>query len=83
MPTVLREKGYKVYIYSHDHPPPHCHFVKSGEVAVVELSPVVRITHYSKGLKSELKTIQEIAEENQAMLLEAWQEIAEKKGENG
>ena len=30
MPTVLREQGFEVRIYTLDHPPPHVHVAKAG-----------------------------------------------------
>jgi hypothetical protein len=38
MPTVLREAGFEVRIYTFDHPPPHVHVWKAGAVVKIDLS---------------------------------------------
>lgn len=40
MPTVLREKGFRVMVYLEDHAPPHVHVVKDNAVAIYVLEPV-------------------------------------------
>ena len=38
MPTLIREDGFEVRIYTLDHPPPHVHVAKAGAIVKVELS---------------------------------------------
>jgi hypothetical protein len=38
MPTVFREAGFEVRIYTLDHPPPHVHVWKAGAVVKIDLS---------------------------------------------
>ncbi|OFW14864.1 MAG: hypothetical protein A3F70_03990 [Acidobacteria bacterium RIFCSPLOWO2_12_FULL_67_14] len=38
MPTVLREEGFEVRIYTFDHPPPHVHVAKAGAVVRIDLA---------------------------------------------
>jgi hypothetical protein len=38
MPTVLREDGFEVRIYTFDHPPAHVHVAKAGAVVRIELA---------------------------------------------
>jgi hypothetical protein len=37
MPTVLREAGFEVRIYTFDHPPAHVHVWKAGAVLKIDL----------------------------------------------
>jgi hypothetical protein len=37
MPTVHREGGFSVRIYTHDHDPPHVHVFRDGAVVKVTL----------------------------------------------
>ena len=39
MPTVVREEGFDVRIYTFDHPPPHVHVAKAGAIVKINLSP--------------------------------------------
>lgn len=38
MPTLIREGGFEVRIYTLDHPPPHVHVAKAGAVVKIELA---------------------------------------------
>jgi len=38
MPTVLREDGFEVRIYTFDHPPAHVHVAKAGAIVRIELA---------------------------------------------
>ena len=38
MPTVLREEGFEVRIYTLDHPPPHVHVAKAGAIVRIDLA---------------------------------------------
>ena len=72
MPTILREKGYRIGFYSAEpNEPPHVHVKKGGCEAKFWLSPVQLA--WSFGLSEhELWEIVRILETNQLMLLEAW-----------
>ena len=37
MPTLIREGGFAVRIYTLDHPPPHVHVAKAGAVVKIDL----------------------------------------------
>jgi hypothetical protein len=38
MPTVIREDGFEVRIYTFDHPPLHVHVAKAGAIVRVDLA---------------------------------------------
>lgn len=38
MPTLIREAGFEVRIYTLDHPPPHVHVAKAGAIVKINLS---------------------------------------------
>jgi len=38
MPTVLREEGFEVRIYTLDHPPAHVHVAKAGAIVRIDLA---------------------------------------------
>lgn len=38
MPTVVREEGFEVRIYTFDHPPPHVHVAKAGAIMRIDLA---------------------------------------------
>ena len=38
MPTLIREEGFEVRIYTFDHPPPHVHVAKAGAIMKIDLS---------------------------------------------
>jgi hypothetical protein len=38
VPTLIREEGFEVRIYTLDHPPPHVHVAKAGAIVKIDLS---------------------------------------------
>ena len=38
MPTLVREQGFEIRIYTFDHPPPHVHVAKAGAIVKIDLS---------------------------------------------
>jgi len=77
VPTVLREDGLRVVIYTDDHPPPHVHVFGDGETKIDLMGEdgepaVVR----SVGANfAEARRALRIVREKQAYLLERWNEI--------
>lgn len=74
MPTVLRSGPYRVYFYSHDLiEPPHVHVDRDDRSAKFWLNPASLARNL--GFKSkELRVIERLLVENEALLLAAWQE---------
>lgn len=38
VPTLIREEGFDVRIYTFDHPPPHVHVAKAGAIMKIDLA---------------------------------------------
>lgn len=74
MPTVLRQEEYEVVIYINDHPPPHVHAFKGGGEAKINLDPV-EVVQAWKMNKATARKAKRVVAENQAYLLERWEEI--------
>jgi hypothetical protein len=74
MPTVLRVGRFRFFFFSNEsQEPPHIHVKAGSDEAKFWLLPVELEANYGFN-RSELTTIQELAEENQDGLLEAWNE---------
>ena len=74
MPTVLREKGYRIGFYSSEpDEPAHVHVQKAGCEAKFWLSSVQ--LSWNKGFReAQLREILRLLEKNRTMLTEAWNE---------
>jgi hypothetical protein len=74
VPTIFREKGYRVGFYSSEpEEPAHVHVIKSGSEAKFWLAPVQ--LSWNKGFRDpELREIAEILQAHEAELLKAWNE---------
>ncbi|PNW36743.1 UNVERIFIED_CONTAM: hypothetical protein BEN50_02005 [Euhalothece sp. KZN 001] len=77
MPTVLREKGYRVVIYPNDHQPAHVHVLKAGGEIKVDISQLGDIQVIAVvGMKNkEALTALKLVIEHQKFLLSKWEEI--------
>lgn len=74
MPTVLRIGPYRFYFYSHEpNEPPHIHIDRDELTAKFWIEPVSLAASIGFGAK-ELRKLQVIVQENQEILLEAWNE---------
>jgi len=72
MPTVLRVEGFRFYFYSHEtKEPAHIHIDKGNNSAKLWLDPVSLARNIGYSAK-ELRTLQNIVEENQSFMLEKW-----------
>lgn len=72
MPTVLRERGYRFYFYSHEpNEPPHIHVDRGGLSAKFWLTPLALARNIGFNPK-ELREIRVMIENNQRDFLEAW-----------
>lgn len=74
MPTVYFANGYRIWINSHDHTPPHCHVDKEGFHFTINLDDYSLLQ--VKGVKfPKSKYIREasiIVEQNADLLKEVW-----------
>jgi hypothetical protein len=75
MPTILRKNGFRFFIPTLDHAPPHVHVEKAGHDAKFLLLPVVELVE-TRGMKmKDLTEAFEIAQENHEAFLAAWRTI--------
>jgi hypothetical protein len=75
MPTILRIGPYRFFFFSSDgHEPLHVHVERDDMAAKFWIDPI-RL-HDSGGFnRSELVRIQQVIEENQSKIVEAWHEF--------
>lgn len=74
MPTVFEKDGYKFFFYSNEHRPPHVHVWKGGGEAVFIIDPEVELREASGMKVRQLARAEELAKENQEIILKAWNE---------
>ena len=78
MPTVLRQDGFLVRIYTNAHEPAHVHVIKgNGEVKInligaEEQPTIVKVWNMSN---KEVAKAHALVMEHQAQLVEVWEEI--------
>lgn len=72
MPTAFEEGPYRFFFYSSDgREPQHVHVVRDNRVAKFWLRPI-RLQKSGGLHQAELRRIQRIIEDNQTLLVEAW-----------
>ncbi len=72
MPTVLRSGPYRFFFYAGDRDEPfHVHVERDEKIAKYWLDPI-RLQNSGGFNRFELKQIRSIIEENQSILMEAW-----------
>jgi len=74
MPQVHRERGFAIYIYTHDHLPRHVHALKSGGVVIINLDDL-SIRSIKSMKPAEVRLALEIVAEHREHLIHRWDEI--------
>ena len=78
MPTVFYIDGFRFFFYSNEHLPKHIHIENAEKTAKFNIENIELIR--SSGFKSsELKTIRNLVEENQELLIVKWNEFFSNK----
>jgi pterin-4a-carbinolamine dehydratase len=72
MPTVLREAGFEVRIYTLDHPPPHVHVWKAGAVVKIDLTTHEAIEIVGAISDRDVKRAERLVARNAARLKREW-----------
>ena len=73
MPTVLRERGFRIVIYPDDHDPAHVHVYSGGDCAVINLLDFeVRDLDMSQ---ATLRKARVVVINHRAYLLERWENV--------
>ena len=74
MPTILRQDGFEVMIYTRDHEPPHVHVWHAGTELVINLDPLA-IRENNRMLPNNSRKAFDIVAYNQTDLLIAWRRL--------
>ena len=70
--------GFRFMFYSNDHEPVHVHIIKGGTEARFQVNPDVILLD-NKGMKpAELKLVEAIVVENQALIIDRWNDFFKK-----
>ena len=75
MPTIVREDGYKIRIYTLDHPPPHVHIAKPGAVLKVDLATCRVIEIVGRISDREAKRAEGLVAKHAQLLKKEWTKI--------
>lgn len=75
MPTVLREAGFEVRIYTFDHPPPHVHVEKAGAIVKVDLTTFEVARVVGAISDRDVKRAERIVAKYSRRLKEAWRQL--------
>jgi hypothetical protein len=74
MPTVLRINGYRFFFFSREETRKHIHICSGNGEAKFWISPEIELARNSGYSRQELKTIENIIEENHEYISRAWDE---------
>ena len=75
MPTVLREAGFEVRIYTFDHLPPHVHVWKAGAVVKLDLTTYEAIEIVGAITDRDVKRAEHVVARNAVRLKREWTKI--------
>jgi hypothetical protein len=79
MPTILREAGFEVRVYTFDHPPPHVHVEKAGAIVKVDLASA-KVVRISGSISDrDVKRAEEIVAKHAQTFWAAWRKLHAKR----
>lgn len=80
MPTLIREAGFEVRIYTLDHPPPHVHVAKAGAVLKIDLATCQAIEINGKISDREAVRAESLVAKHAQFLRKEWAKIHGEQG---
>ena len=80
MPTINREDGYEIRIYTLDHPPPHVHVAKAGAVLKIDLATCHVIEIVGAISDREVRRAELLVTKHVQLLKDEWTKIHGKQG---
>ena len=75
MPTLIREDGFEVRIYTFDHPPPHVHVAKAGAVVKIELATCWVTSIVGKISDQDVKRAERLVARHAASFQAEWEKL--------
>jgi hypothetical protein len=75
VPTIIREGGYEIRIYTLDHPPPHVHVAKADAVLKIDLSTCQVIEIAGTISDRETKRAEGLVAKHAQLLKKEWTKI--------
>jgi hypothetical protein len=75
VPTIIREDGYEIRIYTLDHPPPHVHVAKAGAVLKIDLATCQVIEIVGTISDREVKRAEGLVAKHAQLLEKEWTNI--------
>ena len=75
MPTVIREEGFEVRIYTFDHPPPHVHVAKAGAIVRIDLATHTVTEIVGAISDRDVKRAERLVAQHAKMLKKEWTKI--------
>ncbi len=75
MPTLIREAGFEIRIYTLDHPPPHVHVAKAGAIMKIDLATHQVIEIVGAISNRDLKRAERLVARHSRFLKEEWTKL--------
>jgi hypothetical protein len=75
VPTLIREDGFEVRIYTLDHPPPHVHVAKAGAVVKIDLSTHHAVEIVGSISDRDVQRAEQLVARQSQLLKQEWEKL--------
>ena len=75
MPTLIREDGFEIRIYTRDHPPAHVHVAKAGANMKIDLATNQVVQIAGAISDRDVKRAEQLVAKHAQTLIEAWENL--------
>jgi hypothetical protein len=75
VPTLIREAGFEVRIYTLDHPPPHVHVARAGAIVKIDLATHYAIEIVGSISDRDVRRAERLVAQNAEFLKSEWEKL--------
>jgi hypothetical protein len=75
MPTIVREAGFDIRIYTLDHPPPHVHVERAGTILKINLATAKVVRIVGTISDRDIGRAERLVAKHSSALKEAWRRL--------
>lgn len=75
MPTVVRETGFAIRLFTRDHPPPHVHVERTGAMLKIDLGTCEVVAIAGRVSDQDIRRAERIVKKHAPELREHWERL--------
>lgn len=75
MPTVAKESGFEIRMFTRDHPPPHVHVARAGAMLKIDLAACEVVAVAGRISDRDIRRAERLVEQHATRLRQEWERL--------